>query len=352
MAAVTVVAALVSAITAVEAVAQRARVATGFGVATGIGSIGQVTGPGGYGTIGAGFPRGDRFTFWIEGSAEGLPGGSNPELSGDDWQWVTRYLAAGEYRFTRPWNAWRVSGTLGIGVSTFWDDEWPVWPTSGSGLPDLETGPDIVALSGTHFTLAPGFRVAYSIDPNLDLELVGRANVALYEGETFRFDTTGVRIDLEPPGSPIASWGLTLGTRLRAGGAPHDREGLEPGDRVRLWTTDGRQLEGRWIGIAGRRLSLAGASDDGGVTRIDVDAVQNAAVLQSSADRGGLIGAGVVGAAGVFLGVIAGQVGCEVDCSGAWVGPAAAAGLAGAAMGFVAGSLLGGLEHDWKALSL
>ncbi len=283
----------------------RARIAGGFGVASGIGSLAELTRPGLFGTVGVGFPRGDRFTFWLEGSAEGLPADTDPLVAQGDWQYSTRYLAAAEYRITRPWSRWRASATLGVGATTFWDNSWAMYSIDEDGFFDFNEA-SIVVLDGTHFTVAPGFRAAYGVGPNLDLELVGRVNMALYGGEAFALDAFGVPTDIEPPGSPITSWGLTLGTRLRAGGAPFGWSEVEPGDRVRAWTLSGHPVEGRVISAAGGRLRLATAREP-----IDVAlaGLQDAAVLHSRADRGGIIGAAVGGGAGLLLGALAAGIG-------------------------------------------
>ena len=332
----------------------RTRIAGGFGIASGVGSLADLTRPGWFGTLGVGFPRGDRFTFWLEASAEGLPSDSDPLIEQGDWQYSTRYLAAAEYRFTRPWNRWRASATLGIGATTFWDNSWARYSIDEDGFYDFNTA-SVVELTGTHFTVAPGFRAAYELAPNLDLELVGRVNMALYGGEAFAVDTAGVWTDIEPPGSPITSWGLSLGTRLRAGGPPSDWSDLEPGDHVRAWTLSGHQVEGRLVSAEEGRLRLATGQES-----IDValDGLQDAAVLHSSADRGGLIGAAVLGGVGVLLGAAATGVGCSLDdsasgcSSGDWVAGPVALGLTGAVAGFIFGTLLGGLSDEWIGLSV
>ena len=331
----------------------RTQIAGGFGIASGIGSLGELTRPGMYGTLGVGFPRGDRFTFWLEASAEGLPSDSDPLVEQGDWQYSTRYLAAAEYRFTRPWSRWRASASLGLGATTFWDNSWATYSLDEDGFYDFNTAL-VVELTGTHFTVAPGFRAAYELAPNLDLELVGRVNMALYEGEASAIDTAGVRSDIEPPGSPITSWGLSLGTRLRAGGPPSEWSDLEPGDQVRAWTLSGHQVEGRLVSTEGGRLRLAVGQES-----IDValDGLQDAAVLHSSADRGGWIGAAALGGLGVLLGAAATGVGCSTSesssgCSSSeWVAVPVALGLTGAVAGFVFGTLLGGLSEEWSGLS-
>ena len=331
----------------------RTQIAGGFGIASGIGSLADLTKVGMYGTLGVGFPRGDRFTFWLEASAEGLPADTDPLVEQGDWQYSTRYLAAGEYRFTKPWSPWRVSATLGLGATTFWDNSWATYSIDEDGFYDFNTA-SVVELTGTHFTVAPGFRAAYELAPNLDLELVGRVNMALYGGEAFAIDTAGVWTDIEPPGSPITSWGLSLGTRLRAGGPPSDWSDLEPGDQVRAWTLSGHQVEGRLVSTEGGRLRLAVGQES-----IDValDGLQDAAVLHSSADRGGWIGAAALGGLGVLLGAAATGVGCSLDdsasgCSNSdWVAGPVVLGLTGAVAGFVLGTVLGGLDDKWSSLS-
>ena len=202
--------------------------------------------------------------------------------------------------------------------------------------------------------MAPGFRAAYELAPNLDLELVGRVNMALYGGEAFAIDTAGVWTEIEPPGSPITSWGLSLGTRLRAGGPPSDWSDLEPGDQVRAWTLSGHQVEGRLVSTEGGRLRLAVGQES-----IDValDGLQDAAVLHSSADRGGWIGAAALGGLGVLLGAAATGIGCSMNesasgCSNSdWVAGPVVLGLTGAVAGFVFGTLLGGLSDQWIGIS-
>ena len=332
----------------------RTQIAGGFGVASGVGNLADLTSLGWFGTLGVGFPRGDRFTFWLEASAEGLPSDSDPLVEEGDWQYSTRYLAGAEYRFTRPWSPWRASATLGIGATTFWDNSWARYSIDEDGFYDFNTA-SVVELTGTHFTVAPGLRAAYELAPNLDLELVGRVNMALYGGEAFSVDTAGVRTDIEPPGSPITSWGLSLGTRLRAGGPPSDWSDLEPGDRVRAWTLSGHQVEGRLVSAEGGRLRLAVGQES-----IDValDGLQDTAVLHSSADRGGLIGAAVLGGVGALLGAAATGIGCSTDdsssgcSSGDWVAGPVALGLTGAVAGFVFGTLLGGLSDEWVGISV
>jgi len=341
--------------TATPAHAQsRTQIAGGFGIASGLGGLADLTGVGMFGALGVGFPRGDRFTFWLEGSAEGLPPDSDPLVEQGEWQYSTRYLASAEYRFTRPWDSWRVSATLGLGATTFWDNSWATYSIDEDGFYDFNTA-SIVELSGTHFTVAPGFRASYGLTPNLDLELVGRVNMALYDGEAFAFDTAGVRTDLEPPGSPITSWGLTLGTRLRTGGAPSEWSDLEPGDQVRAWTLSGHEIEGRLVSTEGGRLRLASGRDS-----IDValDGLQSAAALYTKADHGGVLGAAILGGAGIVLGALATGVGCSVDdsasgcSSGDWVAGPVALGLTGAVAGFFFGSLLGSLSEQWSDLSV
>jgi hypothetical protein len=332
----------------------RTQIAGGFGIASGLGSLADLTGVGMSGTIGVGFPRGDRFTFWLEGSAEGLPSDSDPLVEQGGWQYSTRYLAAAEYRFTRPWSPWRASASLGVGATTFWDNSWAMYSIDEDGFYDFNTA-SVVELTGTHFTVAPGFRAAYELAPTLDLELVGRVNMALYGGEAFAVDTAGVYTDIEPPGSPITSWGVTLGTRLRAGGAPSDWVDLEPGDRVRAWTLSGHEIEGRLVSAKGGRLRLASGRDS-----IDValDGLQSAAALYTKADHGGVLGAAILGGAGIVLGALATGVGCSVDdsasgCStGDWVAGPVALGLTGAVAGFFFGSLLGSLSEQWSDLSV
>jgi hypothetical protein len=212
----------------------------------------------------------------------------------------------------------------------------------------------IVVLDGTHFTVAPGFRAAYGVGPNLDLELVGRVNMALYGGEAFALDAFGVPTDIEPPGSPITSWGLTLGTRLRAGGAPFGWSEVEPGDRVRAWTLSGHRVEGRVISTAGGRLRLATAREP-----IDVAlaGLQDATVLHSRADRGGIIGAAVGGGAGLLLGALAAGIGCSLNdsasgCSSSdWVAVPVGLALTGAVAGFVFGTALGGTSDEWSPIA-
>jgi hypothetical protein len=162
----------------------RTQIAGGLGITSGVGSLADLTSIGMFGTLGVGFSRGDRFTFWLEGSAEGLPSDTDPLVEQGDWQYSTRYLAAGEYRFTRPWSPWRASATLGLGATTFWDNSWARYSIDEDGFYDFNTA-SVVELTGTHFTVAPRFRAAYALAPNLDLELVGRVNMALYKGEAF-----------------------------------------------------------------------------------------------------------------------------------------------------------------------
>jgi len=331
----------------------RTQIAGGFGLASGVGSLADLTRPGWFGTLGVGFPRGDRFTFWLEASAEGLPADSDPLVEQGDWQYSTRYLAAAEYRLTRPWNRWRASATLGIGATTFWDNSWARYSIDEDGFYDFNTA-SVVELTGTHFTVAPGFRAAYELAPNLDLELVGRVNMALYGGEAFAIDTAGVWTEIEPPGSPITSWGLSLGTRLRAGGPPSDWSDVEPGDQVRAWTLSGHQVEGRLVSAEEGRLRLASGQE---TIDVALDGLQDAAVLHSSADRGGWIGAAALGGLGVLLGAAATGVGCSLDdsasgCSNSdWVAGPVVLGLTGAVAGFVLGTVLGGLDDKWSSLS-
>jgi len=330
----------------------RTQVAGGFGIASGAGNLADLTGVGLFGTVGVGFPKGDRFTFWLEGSGEGLPSDSDPLVEQGDWQYSTRYLAGAEYRFTRAWNPWHVSATLGLGATTFWDNSWARYSIADDGSPDFGTV-SIVELSGTHFTVAPGFRAAYAIGPNLDVELLGRVNMALYGGEAFAIDTAGAWSDVEPPGSPITSWGLTLGTRLRAGGAPSEWSDLEPGDRVRAWTLSGHQVEGRLVSAQGGRLRLASGRDS---VDVALDGLQSAAALHSRADKGGILGASIGGGIGALLGGLAAGFGCSLDdsasgcSSGDWVPATVALGLTGAVAGFVFGTLLGGLDDEWSDL--
>lgn len=327
----------------------RTRVAGGFGVASGFGDLADLTGVGAFGRVGVGFPRGDRFTFWLEGSAEGLPSDSDPRIEQGDWQYATRYLAIAEYRFTRPWSPWRLSGTLGAGATTFWDNSWYLFSTGDDGWPDYEVA-GIVELSGTHLTAAPGFGAAYAIAPNLDVELLGRANLTFHGGEAFAFDTAGARFDVEPPGSPITSWNLSIGTRLRAGGVPSEWSDLEAGDRVRVWTAAGRQVEGRLVAAERGILRL---HSGGELVELGFGELQSAAAHHTRADRGAIIGAASLGGLGALLGGLAAGVGCSVsegdDCSD-WVAGPVALGLTGAVTGFVLGSLLGGLGDGWSAL--
>jgi hypothetical protein len=319
----------------------RTRIAAGFGFASAAGSMSDVAGLGLYGAVGVGFPRGDRLTLWLEGSAEVL---------GEE-QVSTRYLAGAEYLFTQPWSPWRLSGTLGAGATTFWDNQWYPYTIGEDGS---YYGWE-VRLSGTHFTVAPGFRAGYALAPNVDLELVGRVNMALYGGEAFTYDGTGVRTDLEPPGSPITSWGLTLGSRLRAGGPPSEWSDVQSGDHVRAWTLSGHQVEGRVVSTRDGRLILASGEE-----RLDlpVEGLQGAAIRHSKADRGGVLGAAIGGGAGVLFGLLAAGLGCSLDDSGSGCsgGEYAAAsvvfGLIGGATGFIVGTLLGSGSGQWSDLTV
>jgi hypothetical protein len=317
----------------------RPRIATGFGLAVPAGSMADVAPLGLSGTVGVGFPTSERFTLWLEGSADAL---------GEE-QISTRYLAGAEYLFTQPWSRWRLSGTMGAGATTFWDNAWYPYTIAEDGS---YYGWE-VRLSGTHFTVAPGFRAGYSLAPNLDLELIGRVNMALYEGEAFAYDTLGVRTDLEPPGSPITFWGLTLGSRLRAGGPPSDWSDVGPGDQVRVWTLSGHQVEGRVVSTRDGRLSLVNGEE-----RVDVplDGLQSAAVRHTRADHGGVLGTAIGGGAGALLGLLAAGLGCSLDDSGSgctageYAGATLAFGLIGGATGFLFGTLLGSANDEWSDL--
>jgi len=318
----------------------RTRIAAGFGVAAPAGSIADVAGVGLSGSIGVGFPTSDRLTLWLEGSVDAL---GEEEIS-------TRYLAGAEYLFTQPWGRWRLSGTLGAGATTFWDNQWYPYTIGEDGsFYSWE-----VRLNGTHFTVAPGFRARYAVAPNLDLELVGRANMALYEGEAFTYDGLGVRTDLEPPGSPITFWGLTLGSRLRAGGPPSQWSEVEPGDRVRVWTLSGHEVEGRVVSARNGTLGLMSGDE-----RVDLplEGLQGAAVHYTRADHGGVLGAAIGGGAGVVLGLLGAGVGCSLNegsgCSaGQYAGVSLAFGLIGGATGFIVGTLIGSASDEWSELAV
>ena len=293
------------------------------------------------GVIGVGFPTSDRLTLWLEGSADAM---------GEE-QISTRYLAGAEYLLTPPPGPWRLSGTVGVGATTYWDNQWYPYSIGEDGS---YYGRE-VRLSGTHLTVSPGFRARYAISPNLDLELIGRVNMAMYEGEAFTYDTTGVRRDLEPPGSPITSWGLALGSRLRAGGPPSAWQEVKPGDQLRVWTLSGHEVEGRVVSARDGRLVLAAGEE-----RVDIplEGLQGAAVRHSRADHGGVLGAAIGGGAGALLGLLAAGVGCALNesssgCSGGqYAGALVGLGVVGGATGFVFGTLLGSARDEWSEVSV
>lgn len=326
----------------------RIRVTGGLGLAGGTGDLGRLTGLGMSGTLAVGVPVDERITIWIEGSADALSVAVNENVSGFT-EFMTRYLVVGEYRVTWPWSPWRFSATLGAGATTFWDNAWLTFhPVGDDPVQPLFTT-TVVRLSGTHFTVAPGFRASYSIDPNFDLELVGRYSLAMHGGESFRIDESGARTDLEPPGSPTTSWALTFGGRLRARGPPSEWTDLEPGDRVRAWGSDGSRLDGRLVSVDDRRLRL---STDSGITDMALENVQSAASLYSRADRGGLIGGAVLGALGFGLGYLAGQGLCDkADCSGEGVEAGIRLGLIAGIGGFIFGGLIGSATEGWREIT-
>jgi hypothetical protein len=90
---------------------------------------------------------------------------------------------------------------------------------------------------------------------------------------------------------------------------------------------------------------------------VALDGLQDAAVLHSSADRGGWIGAAVLGGVGVLLGAAATGIGCSVDdsasgCSSSeWVAAPVALGLTGATAGFIIGSLFGSSDEEWRDIT-
>lgn len=325
----------------------RVRVSGGLGLAGGSGELGRLTGLGMSGTLAVGLPVDERIAVWFEGSADGLSGADGVD---GDTEYMTRYLATGEYRITWPWSAWRVSATLGAGATTFWDNSWATYELVNDNPVEPLHTTTIVAMSGTHFTVAPGLRASYSVDPNLDIEFVGRYSLALYDGESFRIDEVGGLTVLEPPGSPITSWAFTLGGRLRTGGPPSAWADLEPGDPVRVWGANGRQYDGRLVSVDESRLRL---NTESGITDMGWTNVQSAAALNSRADRGSLIGGVALGVLGFGLGYLAGQGLCDkADCSGEGVGPGIGLGLIAGIGGFVFGGLIGGGSESWHDIGL